>query len=127
MILRKGEVRPGLYHYNVKKHALETLLEGNFNKYLNYLYKQDIAKGVSMLIVVTSIPIRTAIKYPTQWQRFILLEAGHLGQNVYLVSEAMDIGCCAIGGWDDTSINKLLDIDGKYESIAHLIAVGKIN
>lgn len=125
LILKKNNLKPGLYHYNVKHHALELLLEGDYVNYLKYLYEQNVAKGLAALIIITSIFIRTAIKYPTQWRRFAVLEAGHIGQNIYLISESMGLGCCAIGGWDETAMNKLLDIDGEYESITHMVAVGK--
>lgn len=124
LVLKGGEIKAGLYHYNVKHHILEILLEDVNYKYLRYLYQHDFVKRASCLIIITSIPARTVIKYQ-QWQRFILLEAGHIGQNVYLVSEAMKLGCCAIGGWNETNMNELLDIDGKYEYIVHMIAVGK--
>ncbi len=123
--LRKNDLNPGVYHYNIKNHGLEILLEGDYRKHFNYLYTQGIGKGLSVLLIITSISSRTSVKYPAEWQRFVSLEAGHISQNVYLISEALGLSCCAIGGWDKKTMNELLDIDGKYENIVHMIAIGK--
>lgn len=50
-----------------------------------------------------------------------------MGQNFYLVSTALGLGCCAIGGYIDKRINKLLDVDGIEESTVALYAIGHPN
>lgn len=126
LVLKEGEIKPGLYHYNAKNHFLEKLLEGNYGENLSYFYEHNvIKKGFPILIIITSITLRSSIKYGKLAQNFVLLEAGHIGQNIYLLSEAMGLSCCAIGGWDEINMNKLLDIDGNYESIVYIFALGK--
>jgi len=128
VILKKDKIKTGLYHYNVKYHSLELLLEDD-KKYTKYFFgkNKEIIKDASALVIITSIPSRMEIKYLAQSDKFILLEAGHVFQNTYLISEAMGLGCCAIGRLDDDGMNKLLDIDGKYENIIYIIAIGKIS
>lgn len=128
VILKKSKIKTGLYHYNVKHHALETLLEDD-KGYTNCFFgkNKDIVKNASALMIITSIPSRMKIKYLEYSDKFILLEAGHICQNAYLISEVMSLGCCAIGRWDDDGINKLLDIDGKYENLVYTVAIGKIS
>ncbi len=52
------------------------------------------------------------------------MEAGYLGQNIYLVSAALNLACCAIGGYLDDKLNKLLDVDGVKESVVAIAVVG---
>ena len=55
----------------------------------------------------------------------ILQESGHIGQNIYLVSEALGLKCCALAGTKDENLEKLIDIDGITESVVYALAVGK--
>ncbi len=64
------------------------------------------------------------IKYKERGYRYILFEAGHLGQNIYLVSKALGLKCCAIGGFDDDKFHELLDIDGDNEAVLYAFAMG---
>ena len=53
-----------------------------------------------------------------------------MAQNIYLVSEALNIKCCAIGGFIDKDIEKIIDLDPESEVVLYLIAIGapkKIN
>lgn len=126
LVLKGSGIKQGLYHYNVKRHALEELLQGNYNKEFYYLYKGQGIKGISAVFIITSIISRSSVKYGELAKTFELLEAGHVGENIYLLSESMGLGCCAIGWYDKKGLNKLLDVDGEYESVVHLVAVGKI-
>jgi len=47
------------------------------------------------------------------------------GQNVSLVSEALGLKCCALGGTRDEALEKLIDMDGETESVVYGCTVGK--
>ena len=68
---------------------------------------------------------RTQMKYGERGYRYILLEAGHIGQNICLVSETLGLKCCALGGTMDKNLEELLDIDGETESVVYGFAIGK--
>jgi SagB-type dehydrogenase family enzyme len=52
------------------------------------------------------------------------IDTGYLGQNIYLVAEALGLGACAIAGFVDDALEQLLGVDGKNEMILLLTAVG---
>ena len=56
----------------------------------------------------------------------IALDAGHLCQNLYLASEAIGAGACAIGAYDQVKADALLDVDGEDEFVIYVAPVGKI-
>lgn len=122
------ELKAGLYHYNVKYHALELMRKGNFSKILSEI-AGDVNKTVvgtcSLLLVVTAVFGRTEVKYGKSAYRLMLLEAGHLGQNVYLISTALGLSACAIGGFAEDKMNKLLDLDIEKEQAIYVACVGK--
>lgn len=119
---------PGAYHYNVKKHSLELIFENNFIDECQKAVKnvnQKLIQSKTILILITSIFGRTALKYGELTYKLNLLEAGHLGQNLYLVSQALNLNCCAIGWIDEKILNKILDLKNENEIVLYAFAIGK--
>lgn len=113
------------YHYNVKRNLLEELFEiDNYAAIVEAITNQEWAKKSAALIILSSIFDRTRIKYGDRGYRYCLLEAGHIGQNVYLASNAMGVKCCAIGGFCEHAINNHLELDGLSESPIYILAIG---
>lgn len=113
----------GLYHYYLKNHSLEKLF--TFDKFdTGKYFNQDWIKSAPIIILTTAVFKRTTIKYGDRGYRHILQESGHLGQNIYLLSSILDLSCCAIGGYMDDKLNKLLDIDGLNEAVIYVLAIG---
>jgi len=126
LILNVEKVENGIYHYNVKYHTLELIKKGICKKdIVKYTCNQKWIKKASVIFVITAVFRRTIMKYDERGYRYVFLDCGHLAQNIYLVATKMKLGCCAIGGFYDDKINKMIGIDGKNESAIYLIAVGK--
>ncbi len=120
------DLSAGVYHYNVRDHTLECMSTREFTKFdIEKLFVYPWVQDVAAAIVLTGVFSRTKEKYGQRGYRYALLEAGHIGQNVYLVSGALGLQCCGVGGSYDTAIEDLLDIDGEYESALYTLAVGK--
>ena len=119
----KAQLPCGLYHYYLKNHSLESLLKEDkldLKKYFN----QDWIADASGLIIISAVFKRMTMKYKDRGYKHIMIEAGHLGQNIYLLSAALNLNCCAIGGFVDDKLNELLDVDGISESVVYVIAIG---
>jgi len=129
LILKPGELlKPGVFHYNVKNHELEMLWKKVFAETdLNQIATYEFVSGSSLLIFLTAIFWRNQNKYGDRGYRFILQESGHIGQNIYLVCEALGLKCCALGGFriSDEQIEKLLGIDGVVESLVYTLVIGR--
>lgn len=124
-VFNSNDLANGLYHYNVKIHTLELLLKRNLKKKLIEIIGQKWIEKASVIVIITSVLGRSEIKYKNRAYRFCLIEAGHLGQNIYLVSTALNLKCCAIGGFVDEDINSLLDFDDNNEFASYILAIGK--
>jgi len=121
-----AKLQVGLYHYSPKNHVLETLLiQKNVNEQIAKLVGQKWVSDAQTVFIITAVFGRTKAKYGDRGYRHILIEAGHLGQNIYLVATALGMKACAIGGFIDKKVNKLLDIDDENEAAVYIIAVGK--
>jgi SagB-type dehydrogenase family enzyme len=78
-----------------------------------------------MLIFVTAMFKRSTFKYGNRGYRFALLEAGHVAQNINLVTTGLGLGSVNICGYFDRQVDDLLDLDGVTHSTIYIIAIGK--
>ncbi|MBI2025591.1 SagB/ThcOx family dehydrogenase [Candidatus Kaiserbacteria bacterium] len=127
IVFRSGEdLKAGLYHYNVKEHALDVLWDREFSdEDISQIFTYPWVKDATVGIVMTAVFWRNQNKYGERGYRQILHEAGHIGQNTYLATEALGLKCCALSGTRDENLEKLIDIDGVTESVVYALAVGR--
>lgn len=126
LILSASGFSNGLYHYNVRSHELDSLWSRSFHdEDIRRLFSYDFVKNASAVFIMTAVFERNQRKYGERGYRQVLIEAGHIGQNIYLTSQALKLKCCALSGTKDEAIEKLLDIDGVTESVVYAVAVGK--
>lgn len=120
-----SEISSGIYHYAPKKKALEVLWEHSFSsEEIDSLAIYPWVKNAAICFVITAIFDRAQNKYGERGYRHVLLEAGHVGQNMSLVASALGLKSCPLSGTQDTAIEKLLDIDGTTESVVYAVTVG---
>ena len=119
-------LQPGLYHYNPILHHCRFLRSGDETDRLAQatVYPAFMSKA-NVIIFVSALFQRSTFKYGDRGYRFTLLEAGHVAQNINLVSCALGLASVNIGGYFDAEIDEFLDIDGLLHSTVYMIAVGK--
>lgn len=115
----------GIYHYEPDEHILVLLKTGDFSREM-YLYslQQDHVRDAPVNIILTIILDRTESKYGYRAYRYALLDTGHVGENIYLVSTAMGLGTCAVGAYYDRDIDRLIGVDGVTEFSMIIYPVG---
>lgn len=90
-------------------------------------FQQNWIASAATIFIWSAIPYRMEWRYGLAAHKVILLDAGHVCQNLYLACEATNAGACAIAAYDHELMDQLLKIDGKDEFIVYLAAVGKVN
>jgi SagB-type dehydrogenase family enzyme len=117
----------GLYHYRVETHALEQLRQADLRgDVVRQGLMQEFLGQCNVVLVLTVIFQRMRWKYQDRTYRYGLIEAGHLGQNLYLAATSMGLGACAVGAFLDDEINQMLGVDGAEEAAIYLLALGNI-
>ena len=117
----------GLYHYEIQDHSLNLLREGDFRrKVAEGCLDQNMAYNSAVNFIWTAVIGRSQWKYLQRCYRYIYLDAGHIGQNFYLIAEALGLGACTIGALYDDELNQFLEIDGKNETVIYVGVIGKI-
>ncbi len=124
-----GELKEGIYHYNVLNKELD-ILWGMDTFDLNVcerVFSYPWAKEAALGIFITGIPHRVEEKYGERGYRYLYLEAGAVMNNIHLISSVKGLGSVILGGTNDGILEKVLDIDGKEETLIIGLAVGKNN
>ena len=120
-------VSPGIYHYDVKERELMLIKEGSFGRDLNHAgLGQEMLEEAGAVFIWTAVVERSKWKYRERAYRYIYMDAGHIGQNLYLASVALGLGCCAVGAFYDEEVDRLIGIDGREEISVYLGAVGRV-
>lgn len=107
-----GDYEPGIYHYSPASHSLELKKRGDFLEELSEIgLGQEMIKEAEVNILVTGVINRTAEKYGEKAEQYVALEAGHVGQNIYLQATALELGTVAVGAFYDDQIEKFLSFE----------------
>ena len=117
---------PGIYYYNPTVNALSRVREGNESQRLaGVLVQPELVEQASMIVFITALFERSTFKYGDRGYRFVLLEAGHVAQNLNLAAVGLGLSCVNLGGFFDRRADDLLDLDGLAHSTVYLIAIGQ--
>jgi SagB-type dehydrogenase family enzyme len=116
----------GVYHYNSRRHELILIsetpdVETTLGQATGLTEEMHSASAV---IVITAMFRRCLFKYGDRGYRFILIETGHVAQNVLLVASSLRIGTLPVGGFIDDEVNNLLEINGVDEAALYAVVLG---
>jgi len=89
------------------------------------LNQRFVSQG-AVTFVWSTLPYRMEWRYSLAAHRVILIDAGHMCQNLYLACEVIGAGTCAVGAYDQEQMDTLLNLDGMDEFTVYLAPVGKI-
>lgn len=130
-IMRVDGIQTGAYRYLPVEHKLLFMfqLEQIDQKIdaitLDQPFVPNFAKKAAVMFAWSTTPYRSEWKYDFSAHKKILIDVGHVSQNLYLASESIGAGACAIGIYDQQLIDGVLGLDGEEEFIIFLGAVGK--
>lgn len=117
---------PGVYHYDVRGHALEQVRAGDVREALaEAALFQNFTEAAGAVFIWTAVFPRSKWKYRERAHRYVYLDAGHIAQNLALAAVGLGLGTCQIAAFFDDEINDLLGVDGENESALYLTAVGR--
>lgn len=122
IIFKSETLKKGLYHYNVKSHALEYMWKIN-KKDIYEIFKQDFSIKCSGVVIMTSVINRSSVKYGERAYTFSHIEAGHIGQNIYLLAGSIGIKCRPLGLFDNKKLLRILDIHSDEELIVYPMVI----
>lgn len=118
------ELEDGIYRYNPSKHSIIKISSGDKRKQLaDAALGQEQIQTAAVNIIITAVLKRTTWKYGERGKRYVHIEVGHAAQNVMLQAEALRIGVCPVGAFQDEKVKKLLSLN--EEEPLYILTVGK--
>lgn len=115
LALNIEHVLPGIYHYNSHDHYLTILLEKDLTSDIADVLGDTEIVSPSFIIILSAVFHRSSVKYGGRGYRYALLEAGAVAQTLDLICRTANLGVVWVGGFPDTYINELLDVNWELE------------
>ena len=115
----------GLYHYDPVGDALETLRQGPWEDEAGRAFLTwECMREAPVILCIGAVFGRTQDKYGPRGYRYILLEAGHVAQNLCLAAQESGLSTLCAGGYRDGILNRLFSLDEQDEGIVYAVACG---
>ncbi|MGY4706194.1 SagB/ThcOx family dehydrogenase [Candidatus Bipolaricaulota sp. J31] len=115
----------GVYRYLPEGHRLSRRLSGDLRARLAAAaLGQPWVRAAPVCIVITAVYRRTTARYGERGVRYVHLEAGHVGQNIYLQAVALGLGTVAVGAFRDEEVAGLLELPADEEPL-YIFPVGR--
>jgi SagB-type dehydrogenase family enzyme len=119
-------IADGIYHYNVRRHAVELVRHGRwFAEMDKMMVTAPFIANANLIFFLSAVFNRTQKKYGPRGYRYILLEAGHVAQNLCLAATGQNLGSLCMGGYIDSQLNRFMEYDGVSEAVVYSVAVGQ--
>lgn len=127
-VLNVDGLEKGIYHYLPLDHSLElvTVVENIENKVSDSLCEQKFAAKSSVVFYYSAVTYRSEWRYLLESHKVMLLDAGHVMQNLYLSCGAIGCGTCAIAAFNQELADNLLKLDGKDEFVIYAAPIGVV-
>lgn len=121
-------IEPGLYRYLPLEHKLLFIRQDEHlqEHIVEACSGQAFAGKAAVVFFWTTIPYRMEWRYSIVAAKIIAQDSGHLCQNLYLASEAIGAGVCAIGAYSQNKADEFLGVDSKDEFVVYVSPVGKV-
>ncbi|TXH04398.1 MAG: SagB/ThcOx family dehydrogenase [Candidatus Moraniibacteriota bacterium] len=114
--------KAGIYHYGVREHALEpvTFDAISQNELASYARQEWLSEAVGM-ICISAVFGRMTKKYGSRGYRYVLLEAGHVAQNMILSGTENGINMIPVGGANEVDFERRIGLTNSNERIVYML------
>jgi len=119
-----NDLEEGVYHYIPEGHKISKEVSGDLRADLSSAaLNQKWVEEAPLSIVITGVYERTTRKYTHHGERYVHIEAGHIGENLFLQAESLDLGMVTVGAFQAKQVQKVLDIPEDHQPL-YIIPLG---
>jgi SagB-type dehydrogenase family enzyme len=119
-------IEPSFYRYQPLGHRLAHAASGRSEAELAALLNDHPVEGASIVVLLAADFARVSLgKYGGQAYRLLLLEAGHIAQNILLVGSALGLVALPICGLRDEELARVAGLGFPHEVVVYAIAIGR--
>jgi len=118
------EIESGIYHYEADSHSLGLHRPADLRAELaGAALDQQFLVEAPVDIVICALTDRTSARYGERAERYVNMEAGHVGENIHLQAVALGLASVEVGAFDDEQVRKVLDVDNQTRPL-YIMPVG---
>lgn len=132
LLLRNVEqIQDGLYRYLPHLHALSPVRmldaesDADVLKRITQFGPNFESNHANVIIFYVYNLYDNSRKYGDMAATFALIEAGAIAQNIHLISTALNLSSCDVGGFEKTPSERFLGLDGLTRQVVHVTVVGQ--
>ena len=119
------ELNAGVYHYEPAAHDMTLIYEGDQRQKLARAALSQLWMAEAPInLVITAEYDRINIKYGRRGVRYAMIEAGHIGQNIFLMAESLGLCAGIVGAFDDENVIRMLSLPKTHEPLL-IMPVGR--
>jgi SagB-type dehydrogenase family enzyme len=108
----------GIYHYEPMGHSVSLVLQGDFREGLARASLGQMWMATPPLsLVICAEYARITSRYGDRGVRYAMIEAGHMGQNIFLQAEALGLGAGIVGAFQDEAVIQVMGIPSSHEPL----------
>ncbi len=109
---------PGIYHYETANHSISLVDKGDVRRDIAVAsLSQMWMAHAPLTLVITAEYSRIMVKYGQRGIRYAMIEAGHIGQNIFLQSQALGLAAGIVGAFEDQKVIQVLGIKETHEPL----------
>lgn len=119
-------LQEGVYQYEPSNNTLEMFMNGDLRSDLsNIADEQPWVKQAPLDILITGDNQQMIDKYPDKdlSTRFVDLEAGHAGENIYLQAESLGLATVSLGSFDSNQLSQKFELPSN-ETPLYIFPIG---
>ncbi len=114
----------GLFVYNTEEHSIKQISTLDMRKQLSVAASgQGPVEDAACDIVIAGSVRKIATKYGNKAQKFMLLEAGQVAENIQLQTVSMGLTSLPVGSFESRNVTKICELPGELEPLL-IVCVG---
>jgi SagB-type dehydrogenase family enzyme len=117
----------GVYRYVPAAHALALVSKGDVRAALfEAASRQAAVQAAPVTLVLAAVVARTAARYGERAERYVAIEVGGVGENIYLQAESLGLGTVYMGAYRDDAVKAILGLPAD-QAVYGLLPVGRVS
>ena len=113
-----GGMDAGIYHYEPMGHSVSQILEGDLREEVARASLGQMWMATPPLsLVICAEYDRITSRYGDRGVRYAIIEAGHMGQNIFHQAEALGLGAGIVGAFQDEAVIQVMGTPPSHEPL----------
>jgi len=119
-------IEPGIYKYIPQEHKIIRVSDRDVKKDMTAAAQERQMISIApACLFYSAVFSRTTSRYGSRGrEKYVCMDLGHSAENVYLQAEALNLGTCAVGAFDDALVKEIMQLPPEEEPL-YIMPIGK--